>query len=533
MSIERVRGRRRVAAPVPIRIRLRHLLPCLLALAILAGTPALAAGDALYARALETLGGADRLRAITTVHERVHAQNFEPFQNRAADGPPNHVSDSEIEILWQPAMARFRIATRIETFHPFHAFYDNLEVFDGKRGAREGKDGFRPSPGPALAPARAAAELKALWLGHPALLMAHADSVTRLADALDAGRRLAVYEIAAADALWHLAIDPDSALPAKVETVERDPVWGRVANSYRFANWRVVDGVRVPFRREQTVAPAPARAAPRPYADLVGRVVLREIALDPPTGPDAFTIDGVPSANVPRGDLWAWGHGMSHWFLRRAAMGGQADEDQSQTIDFLEVGAGLYQVTGSSHHNLLVVGPDSLLLVDAPLYPERSRSILSALTRRWPDKPLSHVVLTHHHNDHMGGLAPYAAAGARIVASAADLGLYREMIRRTTGTDPDLVGITEKGQVPGFARPVAVYAVPNGHAFDMLIVHVPDARLLFDSDLYSPGRQAQNPQWARELYDAITYYGLDVATLVGGHGHGTEPIAALAKLVGE
>lgn len=69
--------------------------------------------------------------------------------------------------------------------------------------------------------------------------------------------------------------------------------------------------------------------------------------------------------------------------------------------------------------------------------------------------------------------------------------------------------------------------IPNAN--DMLAVYLPAQGLLFNNDLFSPGREAQNPLWASELLSMIRFYGLDVSHLVGGHGNGVEPLAALEQ----
>ena len=54
----------------------------------------------------------------------------------------------------------------------------------------------------------------------------------------------------------------------------------------------------------------------------------------------------------------------------------------------------------------------------------------------------------------------------------------------------------------------------------MLAAYVPDERLLFNADLYSPNRALQFPLWQSELMQAVRFHDLDVARHVGGHGQG-------------
>ena len=81
-------------------------------------------------------------------------------------------------------------------------------------------------------------------------------------------------------------------------------------------------------------------------------------------------------------------------------------------------------------------------------------------------------------------------------------------------------------------RTVEVHEVRAGHANGFLAVYVPDEKMLFNSDLYSPGRPTQQKVWAKELLDAIEFHGLDVTTHVGGHGMGTKPHEHLVELAG-
>jgi glyoxylase-like metal-dependent hydrolase (beta-lactamase superfamily II) len=76
-------------------------------------------------------------------------------------------------------------------------------------------------------------------------------------------------------------------------------------------------------------------------------------------------------------------------------------------------------------------------------------------------------------------------------------------------------------------RAVEVYPIQNAHAEGMVAAYVPHAKLLFVSDLFSPGAPRQPPVLPRELLESVTTAGIKVEHIVGGHGN---KVATLAEL---
>ncbi|HXV98738.1 MAG TPA: MBL fold metallo-hydrolase, partial [Anaerolineae bacterium] len=87
--------------------------------------------------------------------------------------------------------------------------------------------------------------------------------------------------------------------------------------------------------------------------------------------------------------------------------------------------------------------------------------------------------------------------------------------------------------IPDETQPVEVYPIENSHTEDMVITYVPEAGVVFISDLYNPNPTASDPgPGAVVLNDRITELGLDVATIAGGHG-GTITFEAFQDLLGQ
>lgn len=450
------------------------------------------------------------VRAIETVRITATGQQFEPLHNITPYGPPRHVSDYELTTTWAPARGQAQEDWHLFTIYPFPGTWNFAAVYHRDRGYRRGRDGFRPSAEGAVAPARIGAVFKNLWLSNPVILLAHGKALGptpahRHGQAYT--RRMVAYN----GSYFEVLSDGQTGLPAEVSTRERDPVEGEVTNRIVFSDWRQIAGIPFPFKLEQFID-----------GRLIRRETRRTIEVDA-TGADAVLALPKREPTHPDKALWDWGWSMSNFFLRRAAMGGPADNDQSREVRFLEVGPGLYQVLGSSHHNLLIVGPKGLAIVDAVWYPRRSRTILARLKERWPGKPLKYVILTHHHPDHTGGLAPFAAAGARIVVARVNAPYFSRILAKTTAGPVDLIAVDRKGAMDAIGRRIEAYDIPSSHADGSLAIYVPDAKLLFNADLFSPGRKAQSRLWSSELLRAIDFYGLDVAWHVGGHGHGKAP----------
>lgn len=461
----------------------------------------------------------DAVEQIKTIQIEATGSRYEPQQDVSPYVQSRHVSDYRVSVTWNPVARQAREEWNLNTIYPFKSELSFWAVYHEHNGERMGKDGFRPSTEGPVEPARIGAVFKDLWLSNPSILAAYADMLPAtplLRDGVVLERRL----LSALGTQWYLLVDQKTALPAEIGTLENDPLLGEVTNRIVFSDWREVLGVPFPFRLEQYIDDKIIRRETRQSISV--NVAGVEHALDLSAGGEAKTDE----------HLRQWGWSMSHFFLRRMAMGAPADEDQSRVVKFSKVGDGIYQVLGSSHHNLLIEGPDGLAIVDAVWYPQRSEAILDELRSKWPDKPLKYVILTHHHVDHSGGLLPYVNAGAVVVTAYSNVPYFLGILKKSSAHTPMITAVGDHGTLAGIGRVIDIYAVPTSHANGMLAVYVPDQKLLFNTDLYSPGRPTQEETLAKELLHAVEFYGLDVKTHAGGHGMGTAPQENLVELTG-
>ena len=75
--------------------------------------------------------------------------------------------------------------------------------------------------------------------------------------------------------------------------------------------------------------------------------------------------------------------------------------------------------------------------------------------------------------------------------------------------------------------------VPNGHASGMLVAYLPNEKVLFVSDLYSPGNPVAPGDQTTNAYTLYTFLmnaHIPVDRILGGHG-GIGPFRDLDKLM--
>lgn len=182
-----------------------------------------------------------------------------------------------------------------------------------------------------------------------------------------------------------------------------------------------------------------------------------------------------------------------------------------------------------------VVTESSVVVIDALGSPSLAKRLLTEI-RRITTRPISHVLVTHYHADHIYGLQVFKNAGATIVAQksaweylgseAATLRLeasrhelrpYIDENTRLVPADQWLDG--DETLVVGGLE-FRMIAVGPSHTAEDMVVHVPQERVVFTGDIVFQGRipfvgQADSRHWIVAL-DRLTT--LKVAAMVPGHG---------------
>lgn len=182
-----------------------------------------------------------------------------------------------------------------------------------------------------------------------------------------------------------------------------------------------------------------------------------------------------------------------------------------------------------------VVTREGVVAIDALGSPELARELIAEI-RRKTGKPVTHVILTHYHADHIYGLQEFKRAGAKIIAhrggleylnsdtaqkrleaSRVDLAPWIDANTRLVAADEWIDGPRE--MVIGGVR-LLLQPVGPAHTAEDLVVFLPAEKLLFAGDIVFRGRvpfigQADSRHWIAALDTVLAF---DAAVVVPGHG---------------
>jgi YD repeat-containing protein len=182
----------------------------------------------------------------------------------------------------------------------------------------------------------------------------------------------------------------------------------------------------------------------------------------------------------------------------------------------------LFENMQSDYHSMAVDQGDHLILLEAPLSPAYAEAQKSLLAKLRPGKPVRHVLVTHHHGDHNGGLETWVEAGATIITgNGAAVALQRQLKARGLAAPAKIEEVTGRRSFGTGASRIDVYAFASSHAASHLLMHMPEPKILFHGDMfYLPARGPVPAAFpiVRDLVGQIKDLKLDVNILVGVHG---------------
>jgi glyoxylase-like metal-dependent hydrolase (beta-lactamase superfamily II) len=205
-------------------------------------------------------------------------------------------------------------------------------------------------------------------------------------------------------------------------------------------------------------------------------------------------------------------------------------------VQWTKLADGVYYLAGGTHFSVAVDFRDGIELIEAPLNEARSLAVIAAVKAAIPNKPIKHLINTHHHFDHSGGLRTYVAQGIPIITQAATKPYYEKVWMNPHTVNPDLLAktpkrpniqvVVDKQVLTDRNHTIELYKLTgSNHADTMLIAYLPKEKILVEADVFTPPPMGQRPAVtaaAKNLYDNIQRLRLDVNQIASLHGRMTD-----------
>lgn len=294
-----------------------------------------------------------------------------------------------------------------------------------------------------------------------------------------------------------LLIDSESHLLTGYELLFPDALTGDAAVEIRFEGYRELDDLQVPRAFAWYLA-----------GDLLGEVEYDSVEIDKPVDaalyaiPEGYTEIAPPPTDLPK---------------------------VTQLADDVFIVEGL---ANGGYNVLFVAFEDYILVMEAPISSAVSAQAIAKIKETVPGKPIRYLVLSHHHDDHSGGLRAFVAEGATIVTTETN----RPFFEQIASTTPTLAAdaLSRQPREPSFelvdgkrifadpAHRVEIIDIgPNLHAEELFVAYLPTEKILFEADLLAVPRSGPILPANEATVDfarAIERLELEVETLVGVHG---------------
>lgn len=196
------------------------------------------------------------------------------------------------------------------------------------------------------------------------------------------------------------------------------------------------------------------------------------------------------------------------------AKGPQIDYSKGYLVE--EISEGLYWVTEGAYQGMFLVTGEGVIVVDAP--PSIGQNYLKAI-EEVTDEPITHVIYSHAHNDHIGAASMFPE-DATIIAHK--LTAEKLEIRNDPNRPVPTVSFEEKYTLEVGNQILELEYHGPMHAPGNIFIYAPQQKVLMLVDVVFPGwvpfkdlAMAEDVPFFIYAHDKILEY--DFETFIGGH----------------
>ena len=440
--------------------------------------------------AANALGGRDKILAIKTLTIEGEGAAPNVGQNTTPEGELPVWKVTEFKRTIDLANGRMRMAQ----FRTAQFLFANANTqrqnqgLDGDVAFNVGMDGVATR-----ASETATRDRRIELLHHPLVIVSTAldDPATKVTGFRTSGNQQVVKIATVKGEKLTLAIDAATKLPSRVTSMSCNANMGDVAIDTTFSDYDTVGGVKLPKRITTTIDKYP-------QFDLQ----VSKNTVDGDAGalaaPDAVKASAVPPANPP------------------------------VVVTAEPVGKGIWWLAGSGNHRSVVFEfDDHLVLYEAPLNEMRSKAVIDK-ARSLSTKPLTHVIISHHHFDHSGGLRVVVAEGLTVITYKDNVEFFKDLLARKHSIVEDALArhpqpfkvelVDDAMTLKDKSMEVRIYRLKdNPREGTNLFAYVPRDRMLVQADLYDSTWQFHH--WGENVITNIeTIRKLKVDKQVPVHG---------------
>ena len=331
-------------------------------------------------------------------------------------------------------------------------------------------------------------------------------------------------------------VNKKTGLIEKLSTMEWDVVYGDIEIEVKFDDWNMDSKIPFPMTVRMSQGGAPRWEIRR-----------KSIELNPDYSDDYFN----PPAQLKyvHDEVSAKRGWEVSQTIRMFTLSGAYRPE----INALKIDDGVFYLSALPMDGVytMVIEQDSgVVVVEPGMNDLKGEEIIKWIKQNIPGKPITHIIPTHHHNDHGAGIRPYVAEGAALVAHQAAIDFYRAQINRPKSSvvidaldrkfkkEPEtVIGVSSDVAytIEDTDRPVVIYPLLNGHVEDMVIILVGNKNFLYAGDLYVSGIARDKRSGTKRgpnvvpyhsaisLNETIMKFNIPIESLLGSHDK--EPVS--------